>query len=229
MELSLKSQPGFVINGLAFLKRQEKDWKVTVARTSLDKLAYQMVFPYLSIFIVALGASATELGMVNSIGMIIAAATGPLTGWYMDRLGPKKIYLVGIVCMAVSYLTYGIAQNWETAILAMMAYWLGFSTSVHSCATICGNCLANQDRATGMTICETVAAGLLGRLGPLLAVWVISLGGGVTVQGIRPLFFLGLLVTFGTYTLVQTQLSERNWTKKSDSKPNLFKDVYSVV
>lgn len=174
----LQSQSNFVSSGLSFLKRQEKDWKVTVARTSLDKLAYQMVFPYLSIFIVALGASATELGMVNSIGMVIAAATGPLTGWYMDRLGPKKIYLVGIAFMALSYLTYGIAQNWETAILAMMAYWLGFSTSTHSCATICGNCLANQDRATGMTICETVAAGLLGMAGPMLATWVISLRAG---------------------------------------------------
>lgn len=229
MEVSVQSQPNFVSSGLAFLKRQEKDWKVTVARTSLDKLAYQMVFPYLSIFIVALGASATELGMVNSIGMIIAAATGPLTGWYMDRLGPKKIYLVGIAFMAVSYLAYGLAQSWEMAILAMMAYWLGFSTSVHSCSTICGNCLANQDRATGMTICETVAAGLLGMVGPMLATWVISLGGGVNVQGIRPLFFLGLLITFGAYILVQTQLSERKWTKKSESKPNLFKDVYSVV
>jgi MFS family permease len=131
--------------------------------------------------------------------------------------------------MAVSYLTYGIAQNWETAILAMIAYWLGFSTSIHSCSTICGNCLANQDRATGMTICETVAAGLLGMAGPMLATWMISLGGGVNVKGIRPLFFLGLLITFGAYMLVRTQLSDRKWTQKSVSKPNLFKDVYSVV
>ena len=225
----MKFQSDIVRSGIAFLKRQEKDWKVTVARTSLDKLAYQMVFPYLSIFIVALGASATELGMVNSIGMVIAAATGPLTGWYMDRLGPKKIYLAGIACMAVSYLAYGIAQNWEMAILAMIAYWLGFSTSIHSCSTICGNCLANQDRATGMMICETVAAGLLGMAGPMLATWVISLGGGVSVKGIRPLFFLGLLITFGTYMLVQTKLSDRKWIKKSVGKPNLFKDVTSVI
>ena len=26
----------------------------------------------------------------------------------------------------------------------MMAYWLGYSISGHSCATICGNCLANR-------------------------------------------------------------------------------------
>jgi hypothetical protein len=39
----------------AFLRRQQRDWGVTVVRTSLDRLAYQMVFPYLSVYIVALG------------------------------------------------------------------------------------------------------------------------------------------------------------------------------
>ena len=34
---------------------------------------YQMVFPYLSIYIVALGASATQLGTINSAGMVAAA------------------------------------------------------------------------------------------------------------------------------------------------------------
>ena len=45
--------------GLAFLQRQQRDWRVTVARTSLDKFLYQMVFPYISVYIVALGATAS--------------------------------------------------------------------------------------------------------------------------------------------------------------------------
>ena len=181
-EQSVKHLPAFLGDGIAFLKRQQRDWKVTVLRTSLDKLAYQMVFPYLSIYIVALGATGTQLGIVNSIGMIIAGFCGPFTGWLIDRIGPKKIYLIGIGFMAISYLTYGLAQNWEITIIAMVGYWLGFSTSIHSCATICGNCLVNRDRATGMLICETVAAGLLGMAGPMLATWLVSLSGGVNCR-----------------------------------------------
>jgi hypothetical protein len=30
---------------VVFLKRQESDWKITVLRTSLDRFAYQTVFP----------------------------------------------------------------------------------------------------------------------------------------------------------------------------------------
>jgi len=37
-----------------------------------------------------------------------------------------------------------------------------------------------------MLICETVAAGLLGMTGPMLATWMVSLSGGVNVGGIRP-------------------------------------------
>ncbi|MBU3901736.1 MFS transporter, partial [Patescibacteria group bacterium] len=221
--------PDFLSNGISFLKRQERDWKVTVLRTSLDKLAYQMVFPYLSIYIVALGATGTQLGIVNSIGMFIAGFSALFTGWFIDRVGPKKIYLIGIGFIASSYLTYVLAQNWWMTIMAMVAYWIGFSTSVHSCATICGNCLVNRDRATGMMICETVAAGLLGMSGPMAATWMVTLCGGANIGGIRPLFFVGLMITIISFLVVQTQLSDRRWSKPVDSRPNLFKDVSNVI
>jgi MFS family permease len=220
---------GLLDDGIAFLKRQQRDWKVTVLRTSLDNLAYQMVFPYLSIYIVALGATGTQLGIVNSIGMMVAGFCGPFTGWLIDRIGPKQIYLIGIGFTAISYLTFGLAQRWELTILAMMGYWLGYATSIHSCATICGNCLVNRDRATGMLICETVAAGLLGVIGPMLAAWLVTLSGGVTVSGLRPLFLSGLGLTTGTFVIVLTQLSERKWTKAGNSRPHLLRDITQVL
>ncbi|MFB3885747.1 MAG: MFS transporter [Thermodesulfobacteriota bacterium] len=215
--------------GIAFLRRQQRDWKVTVIRTSLDKLAYQMVFPYLSIYIVALGATVTQLGMVNSVGMIAAGMVGPLTGWFIDRTGPKKIYLFGIGLLAISYFTYGIAQSWVFAIVAMAAYWLGHSVSVHSCSTVCGNCLANEDRATGMTICETVAAGLLGMIGPMMGAWFVTLFGGVNVRGIRPVFFFSLIIIVCTFMVVWTQLSNRRWRIATLTKRNILRDLHQVL
>jgi MFS family permease len=223
-----KSTPAFLSDGISFFNRQQRDWKVTVARTSMDKLAYQMVFPYLSIYIVALGASAIQLGIVNSIGMVIAGLFGPFTGWFIDRIGPKKIYLAGITFMAICYLTYGLAKSWGVTIIAMIAYWMGFSTSIHSCATICGNCLVNRDRATGMMVCETVTAGLLGMAGPIVATWLVSQLGGVNPAGIRPLFFSGLIITIGTFVLVLTQLSNQKWTETYASRTNLFKEISQV-
>ena len=170
----------------AFVRRQQRDWIVTVVRTSLDRLAYQIVFPYLSIYIVALGASATQLGLVNSLGLVAAGLASPFVGWLIDRHGPRSFYLAGIGLLAVSYLAYALAGSWVMAIGAMVAYWLGYSISGHSCATICGNCLVNRDRATAMMVCETVGAGLLGIVGPLVGALIVASSGTVDPAAIRP-------------------------------------------
>ena len=216
-------------NGIAFIGRQSRDWMVTVARTSLDRLVYQMVFPYLSIYIVALGATATQLGAINSAGMVAAAILGPSTGWLIDRIGAKKVYLAGIVMLVLSYLTYSLAQNWPMTLVAMVGYWLGYSTSILGCATVCGNCLSSRDRATGMMICETVAAGLLGMAGPLIGAWLVASSGGVGVSGIRPLFFVATVVTLGSFALVRTQLSDRRWVNVRAMPNRMFRDLHQVL
>ena len=110
----------------------------------------------------------------------------------------------------------------------MIAYWLGFTTSVHSCATVCANSLTNKDRATGMSLCETFAAGLLGMAGPMMGALIVTAFGGINVKGIRPLFFIGLAITVVTFLLIYSQLSDRKWTNQSVTKASLFKDISQV-
>jgi len=93
-----------ISKGLGFLNRQQRDWKVTAARSSTHRFFYQMVLPYLSIYTMALGATGTQLGIVNSIGMGGAAMLSPFTGWLIDRIGTKRIYLAGIGLLGISFL-----------------------------------------------------------------------------------------------------------------------------
>jgi MFS family permease len=207
-----KSRSSPFSNGLRFLTRQPRDWKVTVLRNSLDRLGYQMLFPYLSIYIVALGASATQLGLINSIGLIAAGLLGLFTGWLIDSIGPKMIYLTGIGMVGIAYLSYGLSHNWVIAIVAMAIYQLGNAMSHASCATICGTCLENKDRATGMMICETVAAGIIGMIGPMVGVWLMTQfagSGTVTAGSLRPVFFFSVVVSVAAFMLVMTLLSNR--------------------
>ncbi len=213
---------------MAFLRRQQRDWNVTVVRTSLDRLAYQIVFPYLGVYIVALGASATQLGLVNSLGLLAAGLVSPYIGWLIDRHGPRSFYLAGIGLLAVSYLAYAVAQNWYMAIAAMIAYWLGYSISGHSCATICGNCLVNRDRATAMMVCETVGAGVLGIVGPLIGALIVASSGVVDPDAIRPLFVIGLVITLITFVIVATQLSPQRWST-GFGRGALFGDLREVM
>jgi len=213
---------------VAFLRRQPHDWKVTVVRMSASTFFYQLVFPYLSIYIMALGATATQLGIVNSIGMGVCGLLAPLTGWLIDRIGARRIYLVGITLLIMSYLAYGVAQTWLIIIVAMVAYWLGFVISGHSCTVICGNSLANEDRATGMSFCEIFAAGILGIAAPMLGALLVTTFGGVNINGIRPLFFISLAGTIATFFLILTQLPNRKWGKLGETTSGFFRDFFQV-
>jgi MFS family permease len=211
-----------------FVKRQQRDWVITVIRTSLERFSYQTIYPYLSVYIVALGATATQLGLVNSIGMIVSGIAAPLVGVYVDRTGPKRFYLLGIGFLGISYFTYGVARSWPTTIAAMAVYWLGSSISQQSCATVCGNCLLSEDRATGMTICESIAAGVLGMAGPALGAWMVTCFGGTNVAGIRPVFFFCLAITTATFIIVLTKLSNTGWRSANVAKANLLRDLHQV-
>ena len=160
--------------------------------------------------------------------MIAGGIIGPLIGWFIDRTGPKNIYLAGIGLLAISYLTYGIAHDWFVTIVAMVAYWMGYSLSIHSCATICGNSLKNEDRATAMTICETVALGLMGMVGPILGAWIVTNFGGINIAGIRPIFFFCLIITISTFIFILTQLSNKKWRVNNSTEPNISHDLYQV-
>jgi|WetSurMetagenome_2_1015567.scaffolds.fasta_scaffold263160_1 hypothetical protein len=45
----------------------------------------------------------------------------------VDRIGYKKIYLIGIGLLAVCYLTYGLAQSWELVPSEQMGRWVGIN------------------------------------------------------------------------------------------------------
>ena len=224
--------PGIIfdtaVKSFRFLKRQQRDWKITVVRASLSRFLYQIVFPYQSVYTVALGASRTQLGIVNSVGMGIAGLLGPLIGWLIDRRAPKLIYLIGIGLLVVAYLTYGLAQSWVIIILAMIAYQLGYAISDHACWFFCANLLVNKDRATGTGFCETISGGLFGIIGPMIGAFLVALFGGVNIVGIRPLFFVSLVGTIGAFLLILTQLSNYRWTNPAEVKPGFIKDFTEV-
>lgn len=218
-----------VADGIDFLGRQPRDWKVTAIRSSIFRLFYQMLLPYLSIYVLLLGATGTQLGIVNSVGMAVAGLTAPLAGWLIDRVGAKNIYLVGIIFLAISWLVYAIAPNWTFIIIAMLAYWLGFRTSMHGCTVICGNSLTTRDRATAMSCCEMLAAGLFGIAGPMVGALVVSSFGGVSINGIRPLFYISLAGTIATFFLVLTQISNRRWGVTGESKIRFLPDFVQLL
>jgi len=218
----------------SFWKAQMSDWKVTVVRTSLERLGYQIIYPYLSLYIVALGAQKTQLGLITSISMILAGLLGPVTGFFIDRNGAKKVYIAGILMLFVSYMLYASAPTWHLCVLAMIVYYLGSGTGGHSCGTICGNCLANCDRAKGMLICESLAAGLLGMIGPMIAAFLLVRVIGVDeaaagADELKYLFYVSAFFTLVSLLVVVFKLSNQKWAVKNKLGTSAVKQGIQIL
>jgi MFS family permease len=80
-----------------------------------------------------------------------------------------------------------------------------------------------------MTICETLAAGMLGILGPMLGALLVTAFGGANVDGIRPLFFVALAGTLITFLIIYFQLSTHKWVIEGKYRPSFFKDTVQVL
>jgi len=218
-----------ILAGIGFVQRQPRPWIITALRSSLAMFLYNIVAPYLSVYTMKLGASATQLGLVNSIGMLAAGLVAPFIGWIIDQRGVRSVYLIGIALLAASYLTYAIAGTWVIAVFAMAAFWLGKGISGQACSTICGNSIRSEDRATAMSLCETLAAGVLGMLAPLLGAALVARFGGVTTGGIRPLFYISLFGTVATFVMIYALMPNCRWTQTSSSRTHILRDLVEVI
>ena len=114
-----------LLNIPAFWMKQRQDWRITVYRTSMERLAYKMILPYLSLFIILLGATKTQYGYITSAGLIVGGIMGPFVGQSIDRFGPKKVYLVGIYILIGGYLAFSCAKVWQVAALGLFMHSVG--------------------------------------------------------------------------------------------------------
>lgn len=113
------------LNIFAFWKAQQTAWKVTVYRTSMERLGYKAVLPYLSLYIVLMGATKAQIGYVTSLGMIVSALMAPFLGQHIDRHGPKKMYIFGIAVLLGGYIALWGAPVWQVAALGMFLHTMG--------------------------------------------------------------------------------------------------------
>ncbi len=223
-----------VFNIPAFWKAQMLDWRVTVIRTSLERLGYKMILPYLTLYIILLGATKTQYGYINSLGMVTGGILAPLIGSIIDRNGPKKVYIFGILILCGGYLSLASAKIWHVAALGLFLHAMGSRLGGQSCATICGNCLANCDRAKGMLVCESLAAGVLGMVGPLISGWILVnmmhvSGTPTDPNTIRPLFFIAFVFTVISLIIVVMKLSFKSWGTSRRHNSNVFADGLAII
>jgi MFS family permease len=185
-----------VRRGLKFFRKQQTAYKSNMARLLVSNFSASLTQQYQPIYITELGATPMELGYVSSLGGVASSlATVPM-GWLADRYGIKKTLISGLIIAAIGYALFGAANQWQTTALGLMIATMAWQGLQTVCPMICGHTLAGNERATGMQLCDTVVA-FPRFIAPVVGAFIITRFGGISVQGIRPLFWLeagGLLL-----------------------------------
>jgi MFS family permease len=184
-----------------------KELKVILARSSIANFVVNLN-PYNSIFIVALGATGTQLGLLTSLSLGLTAVTAMLTGWLSDRLDRKKMFLVGAFIGVLVPLTYLTAHSLYWLIPAFI--FAGFADGVISPAwtAMYANSIRNRQRGTVYGIANVfilipvLFAGIIGGQ-------IVSTSGGLTVEGIRPVYIAQAALLLLSWVMVWRYLGNR--------------------
>jgi MFS family permease len=185
-----------VQKGLNFFRRQQTAYKSNMARLFVSNFSASLTQQYQPIYITELGATPMELGYVSSLGGVASTLFTIPIGWLADRYGIKKTLISGLVIAAIGYAMFGAANQWQTTALALMIATMAWQGLQTVCPMICGHTLAGSERATGMQLCDTVVA-FPRFIAPVVGAFLITQFGGISVKGIRPLFWVeavGLLL-----------------------------------
>jgi len=213
-----------------FVGRQERAFKANMLRASLQNFAEELTRQFQSVYIYGLGASASELGAVNSARGIASIATSLLAGLVADRYGLRAAFTAAMLFMASGSLMLAAAISWIAAAPALLVFYLGLTMSITACPVVCGAALRDEERATGRGICDTATA--LPRLvSPLIAAQLVALFGGLNVDGIRPLYYVQAATLFAALLVALTLFEEpsrRRLVKPASRRSSSLESVVAV-
>jgi MFS family permease len=208
---------------VSFWERQRKSWRVVVTRAVFNRFFINLTVDYNNIYVRALGATAIQLGSLNSVTHLASTFVSSPLGWIQDRYSLKKFFIISIGLFIFVPLIYALAQDWIWIIPAMFLTIFSWP-----CATICDVCLEKRDRATGKSLCEVIGS-VPSIIAPTIAAFLISFFGGVNVQGIRPLYwiqFAGQCVVFLFVYKTMTEVDRPEMRRIESSFLGDFREVF---
>lgn len=185
----------------SFVLRQTHNFKLVLIRSVLQSVATRLSSQYDAIYATALGADAIQLGSLRSVGNAVGAIASLPAGWLIDAYSLKKVFLVGTMLTGASAALYFIAPDWTYLYAAIILYYVGARVICTSCTVTCAGELANEERATGRGLCRTLSS-IAALVTPIIAAWIVSISGGISVTGLRPIYAVQVVVFALTFILL---------------------------
>ena len=192
-------------SSLKFLKRLDRRVKVAIAGTGIQNWTQSFSSQYNQLYARDLGAEYVDIGSLNSIGAAITSTVSVPLGWAAERFSVKKVILLGLACAIASATIYALASNWWILIPAIILSSITMRIINPLTDVIFITCTKPEQSGTVMGL-SRVVWGVLSVFAPMAAAIVVANFGGINAQGIRPLYFIQLLLSTFVFIFMATKL-----------------------
>jgi MFS family permease len=213
-------------DGLEFMKGNIL--VLTVTRV-LGMFCRSMVFPYASLYILALGGEPAQIGLINSLKPLAGLIMFPIAGYIADRAGRVKLIALGGYLSGSVLLLYVLAPSWE--VVAFAGLLQGFVVfQFPPTSAIIADSLSPQNRGKGIATMNTIS-GALAMFSPYLAGAILDVHG--EKAGMRLLYGVMMAVYLVNATINLRFLEETSACSKErlnlSSLPRAFKNAYGGI
>jgi sugar phosphate permease len=142
------------------------------------------------------GWSRSMLSFAVSIGLLLFGLAGPLAGWWVDRYGPRRVMLGGLVLMAISMaISAFVREPWQLVVVwgGLSGLATGLAGAVLGTAVASRWFVARRGLVIGMFGAATSAGQLI--FLPVIAALAMAMGwrGATFALGIGALLLLPLV------------------------------------
>lgn len=139
-----------------------------------------IVYPYFSLYILALGGTSTEVGLISSLGLLAGMFLYPVGGYIADRSGRVKLIGFSTVLYTCSHIFFVFAKDWQMVALGqflgqLLLFYMPAMNALQA------DSLPPGVRGKGFAVMMAVP-GSIRILAPYMGGWIINWfsGGGLT-------------------------------------------------
>lgn len=137
---------------------------------------YGLVVPFLPIYAGTIGISQSEIGLLFASYAIALFIATPIFGGVADRIGRKKLLVLGLFCLSITTVVYAFATHFWFLVMARFLQGIAASIPWTAGLALLAESHSPEERGKAMGIAMSGQAGGV-LLGPPLGGWLFDLGG----------------------------------------------------
>lgn len=181
----------------------------------MTSFGFGIILPILPFYTISLGAKPFELGMLTGTFALLGLLTSPFMGKLADRIGRKKVIIIGIFGFFLAYLIFAFSNALWMAFLARAIEGVAAGAIFPACVSLLSDYTTEQQRGKTM--------GLVGMTFSLGFIMGPAFGGFASAISVQTAFFAAAAITI--LNIISVSIQVREPPEKEESKDIVQKEI----